>query len=62
MLKRRESLAILLFHCGLALPAAWAGEGPFFVTYTHQLEEPGNLEIRDEERHRQAEEREPVSG
>ena len=22
-----------------------AGEGPFFVTYTHQMEEPGNLEI-----------------
>jgi hypothetical protein len=25
--------------------AAWAGEGPFFVTYTHQMEEPGNLEF-----------------
>lgn len=24
---------------------ARAGEGPFFVTYTHQMEEPGNLEI-----------------
>ena len=24
---------------------AWAGEGPFFVTYTHQMEEPGNLEF-----------------
>jgi hypothetical protein len=24
--------------------SALAGEGPFFVTYTHQLEEPGNLE------------------
>ncbi len=23
----------------------WAGEGPFFVTYTHQMEEPGNLEF-----------------
>lgn len=22
-----------------------AGEGPFFVTYTHQMEEPGNLEF-----------------
>ena len=22
-----------------------AGEGPFFVTYSHQMEEPGNLEI-----------------
>ncbi|HTR36269.1 MAG TPA: hypothetical protein VMH80_10220 [Bryobacteraceae bacterium] len=27
------------------LPYAWAGEGPFFVTYTHQMEEPGNLEF-----------------
>lgn len=26
-------------------PIAWAGEGPFFVTYTHQMEEPGNLEF-----------------
>src|SRR5450755_112624 len=23
----------------------WASEGPFFVTYTHQMEEPGNLEF-----------------
>ena len=22
-----------------------AGEGPFFITYTHQMEEPGNLEF-----------------
>jgi hypothetical protein len=32
----------------LSLLLAWpllAGEGPFFVTYTHQMEEPGNLEI-----------------
>jgi hypothetical protein len=28
----------------LAVPL-FAGEGPFFITYTHQLEEPGNLEI-----------------
>src|SRR6266446_10788100 len=26
-------------------PCARAGEGPFFVSYTHQMEEPGNLEI-----------------
>ena len=25
--------------------AGWAGEGPFFITYTHQMEEPGNLEV-----------------
>jgi hypothetical protein len=29
----------------VALPLAWAGEGPFFITYTHQMEEPGNLEV-----------------
>jgi hypothetical protein len=23
----------------------WGGEGPFFITYTHQMEEPGNLEM-----------------
>jgi hypothetical protein len=27
------------------LPACWGGEGPFFITYTHQMEEPGNLEL-----------------
>src|SRR5258707_8460275 len=25
--------------------ACWGGEGPFFITYTHQMEEPGNLEL-----------------
>jgi hypothetical protein len=32
----------------LLLALAWpmlAAEGPFFITYTHQMEEPGNLEI-----------------
>jgi hypothetical protein len=27
------------------LPGCRAAEGPFFVTYTHQMEEPGNLEF-----------------
>lgn len=27
------------------LPSARAAEGPFFITYTHQMEEPGNLEF-----------------
>ena len=27
------------------LQASWAAEGPFFITYTHQMEEPGNLEF-----------------
>jgi hypothetical protein len=29
----------------LVQPVARAGEGPFFVTYSHQMEEPGNLEM-----------------
>lgn len=32
----------------LLLALSWpllAAEGPFFITYTHQMEEPGNLEI-----------------
>jgi len=38
----------VLIVCLTALfwpPIARGGEGPFFVTYTHQMEEPGNLEI-----------------
>ena len=38
---RQSSLPILF---ALAAPL-FGGEGPFFITYTHQLEEPGNLEI-----------------
>ncbi len=34
--------AIFLAIAGYSLQAA---EGPFFITYTHQMEEPGNLEI-----------------
>src|SRR5215471_4417202 len=30
---------------GYGVSCCQAGEGPFFVTYTHQMEEPGNLEI-----------------
>src|ERR1017187_8435848 len=26
-------------------PVCHAGEGPFFITYTHQMEEPHNLEL-----------------
>jgi hypothetical protein len=29
----------------LLTPMSWSAEGPFFVTYTHQMEEPGNLEL-----------------
>ncbi|MGA7410333.1 MAG: hypothetical protein WBW33_07595 [Bryobacteraceae bacterium] len=42
---RLSRLALLtLAWCGLGT-ALWAGEGPYFVTYTHQMEEPGNLEF-----------------
>jgi len=37
-------LAVVAAVC-LAGARCWAGEGPFFVTYTHQMEEPGNLEF-----------------
>jgi hypothetical protein len=36
---------ILILGTLLILPRSRADEGPFFITYTHQLEEPGNLEI-----------------
>jgi hypothetical protein len=29
----------------LVSPGCWAAEGPFLITYTHQMEEPRNLEI-----------------
>lgn len=35
-----------MFMGGLiCVPLASAAEGPFLITYTHQMEEPGNLEI-----------------
>src|SRR5215471_2009944 len=43
MTKLRASL--LAFAAFALLPNARAGEGPFFITYTHQMEEPGNLEF-----------------
>jgi hypothetical protein len=41
----RTAESVLLLAILLITPRANAGEGPFFVTYTHQMEEPGNLEI-----------------
>ena len=45
----RDYVSLQNFSLALALIAGastlHAGEGPFFVTYTHQMEEPGNLEI-----------------
>lgn len=36
----RTIIGIFLF-----LPPVWAGKAPNFITYTHQMEEPGNLEV-----------------
>jgi hypothetical protein len=36
---------LMFFGGGLFCSSAFAAEGPFFITYTHQMEEPGNLEI-----------------
>jgi hypothetical protein len=38
-------ICALLIGCLLGVPAMHAQESPFFVTYTHHMEEPGNLEI-----------------
>jgi hypothetical protein len=40
-----KTLALCLFACFLAVASCSAQEPPYFVTYTHDLEEPGNLEI-----------------
>ena len=43
---RLAALPLLALSGLIVLPSKiCAGEGPFFVTYTHQMEEPGNLEI-----------------
>lgn len=34
-----------LLFCGVVAVCAMRAEGPYFITYTHHLEEPGNLEI-----------------
>jgi len=44
--RRYFSAHAALFAMAFLLgPTARGGEGPFFVTYTHQMEEPGNLEF-----------------
>src|SRR5215472_7559921 len=42
--RKRIGIWRILFTLSL-LPACRAAESPFFITYTHQLEEPGNLEF-----------------
>jgi hypothetical protein len=51
-----------LFTLLLASPAARAAEGPFLITYTHQMEEPGGLGGRHQEHPCQTERWEPVLG
>jgi len=36
---------ILWLVCSLAVPSCSAQESPYFVTYDHHMEEPGNLEV-----------------
>jgi mono/diheme cytochrome c family protein len=43
--RRSSFLVATLAAALLCPPSAPAGEGPFFITYTHQMEEPGNLEL-----------------
>ena len=44
-LRTAPALVLLLLCCAVLPPAAPAQEKPYFVTYSHDLEEPGNLEI-----------------
>jgi hypothetical protein len=41
----RSLLALIGATLSAFVSVGWAGEGPFFITYTHQMEEPGNLEF-----------------
>ncbi len=42
---RFKPVLFLLFLCFLTVTAALGQDKPYFVTYSHDLEEPGNLEI-----------------
>jgi hypothetical protein len=43
--KLTRAKVIAALGAGLIVRASPASEGPFFITYTHQMEEPGSLEI-----------------
>ena len=46
MAAHKVTLPIIGAFALLCIPErSRAGEGPFFITYTHQMEEPGNLEF-----------------
>ncbi len=40
----RPPFILFLFFCSIVV-SAFAQESPYFVTYSHQMEEPGNLEL-----------------
>jgi hypothetical protein len=40
-----QLICMLVASAGLLPVGCYAGEGPFFITYTHQMEEPHNLEL-----------------
>jgi hypothetical protein len=42
---RPLSIGLVLLLFGASAGPLWAQESPYFVTYDHHLEEPGNLEI-----------------
>ena len=42
---RKSSVALLGLACFMAFPARSLAQGNYFVTYTHHMEEPGNLEF-----------------
>jgi hypothetical protein len=42
---KKLRFALFLLGCAIAAPSSWSQEKPFFVTYSYDLEEPGNLEL-----------------
>jgi hypothetical protein len=42
---RQIAAVLVTVGAALLIPPSRAGEGPFFITYTHQMEEPRNLEL-----------------
>ncbi|MDQ6707552.1 MAG: hypothetical protein M3Z85_16435 [Acidobacteriota bacterium] len=41
----RTSGLLIIAGAMTGLQLAWSAEAPYFVTYSHQMEEPGNLEV-----------------
>src|SRR5260221_10266370 len=42
---RVRACIVALLSMAVVGPTLRAGEWPYFITYSHQMEEPGNLEI-----------------